>query len=1019
MRHYVTPLILLCSHTLVAAQLSTSDFISNKKHTDHTVTAPVVVSRTEAWNLRSTPNLYAKITRITFYHGTNLSTGRCSGIGRTLDLSDNHYTDTGLALNGPAGALANINISAAGFTKAANQLGYSIPSNGNACAQLFMDFKAGPESSTNKINIFPDTRPFEYTNIVSLHDNIISSGTAVNNHFNLLKNSHLTLQKPSHAVCWGNGMYGQLGTEKQFSEGTPQKILLSKNNHIIKIASGYEHSCVLLDSGSVKCFGHNHHGQLGNGTTTDSKIPETPTGLSNNIIDISSGRHSTCTLSKTGTVKCWGENAHGQLGDGTTIERHVPTAVIGLGSNVKSLHAGGEHTCALLTDGRITCWGENRDGQLGNNSTTSSYTPVLVQNIGGQFPKAITLSAGGAHSCALLATGAVKCWGLNHAGQIGDNTLFNRTIPTAVIGLSSGVTKITSGIFHSCAIQNGKAKCWGQNRDGEIGIAQTSDIVAVPTNVRLLSSNVTDIQAHDRHTCAIDSGVTKCWGDNVYGQIGIGNNSRTDTVTLPRTVVKLKYVDAVSLNVGNISEFNCAIVKPKNVKSPTLSYHINSVELANIGFGNASLILPRHLAQRGITTDCPLTLSANHSCRYTYKAGSAASDRGHGIITVHATSATSDAFPFYIQHHGSVKCWGDNYWGQLGDGTREERHQATESPFTSYTTQLVSGHAHTCRLTTDGRVQCWGRNTYGQLGDGTSFFRTRPVEVANITDAVSLTAGNDYTCALLKSSEVKCWGENDKGQLGNNSYKNSYVPVTVHSLSTGVSAIAAGRNHTCALLRTGHMMCWGDNSRGQLGDSTLSTRPVPVAVSSLSSNRWHVASIAAGANNSCAILSNGTMKCWGANFFGQLGIGNTDNPKTTPQLVQGLIGNKVAAVAIGALHICAQTNAGGMYCWGYNTNGQLGLGNFDRLKTLPQQVPGLVYGVVGISATDFGTCALKSGGKVLCWGENHYGEVGDGTTEKRNTPTTVKNINKKYVYDLSTSNGNAAHNCVIEWRRNP
>ncbi|MDF1761214.1 MAG: hypothetical protein P1U40_11835, partial [Coxiellaceae bacterium] len=956
MRHYVIPLLLISSHTLVAAQLSTTDFISKKNHTTNALTAPVVVSRTEAWNLRSTPNLYAKITRITFYNGTNLSTGRCSGIGRTLDLSNNHYIDTGLPLNGPAGALADINISAAGFTHAANQLHYTIPSNGNACAQLFMDFKAGPESNINKINIYPDTRPFEYTNIVSLRDNIISSGTAVNNHFNLLKTSHLVLQKPAHAVCWGYGFYGQLGTEKGFSEGTPQKILLSNNEHISKIASGYEHNCVLIDSGNVKCFGHNNHGQLGNDTTTDSKTPVAPTGLGNNIIDISSGRHNTCTLSKSGTVKCWGENSHGQLGDGTTIERHVPTAVIGLGSDVKSLSAGGEHTCALLIDGRIKCWGENRGGQLGNNSTIRSLTPVLVHNIGGQYPKAIAMSSGGGDSCALLATGAVKCWGHNHSGQIGDNTLFNRSIPTAVIGLSSGVTKIASGIFHNCAIQNGQAKCWGENRHGEIGISQISDAVTTPTAVKSLSANITDIQAHDRHTCAIESGVTKCWGENIHGQIGIGDNSGIETVTTPQTVVKLTDYDATSLNIGNISEFNCAIVKQKNVKSAILNHHQTSVELANIGFDKAHLVLPRHLAQRGITTNCTLTLGTNKSCRYTFKAGSAASDRGHGIITVHATNSTSDAFPFYIQRHGSVKCWGDNYWGQLGDGTTEERHQATESPFTSYTTQLVSGHAHTCRLMTDGRVQCWGRNTYGQLGDGTSFFRTRPVDVANITDAVSITAGNDYTCALLKNGEVKCWGENDKGQLGNNSYKNSYVPVTVHSLSIGVSAIAAGRNHTCALLRTGHMTCWGDNVRGQLGDGTLSTRTTPVAVSNLSSNRWHVASIAAGANNSCAILSNGTMKCWGANFYGQLGIGNTDNPKTTPQLVQGLIGNKVAAVAIGALHICAQTNAGGMYCWGYNTDGQLGLGNFDRQKTLPQKVPGLTYGVVGISATDYGTC---------------------------------------------------------------
>jgi hypothetical protein len=239
---------------------------------------------------------------------------------------------------------------------------------------------------------------------------------------------------------------------------------------------------------------------------------------------------------------------------------------------------------------------------------------------------------------------------------------------------------------------------------------------------------------------------------------------------------------------------------------------------------------------------------------------------------------------------------------------------------------IAAGQTHTCALTSGGGVKCWGGNDTGQLGDGTTERRTTPVDVVGLGSGVqAIAAGRDHTCAVTSGGGVKCWGRNDTFQLGNGVWGNKSTPVDVVGLGSGVQAIAAGGVHTCALTNGGGVKCWGYNTSGQLGDGTTAFRSTPVDVVGLGSG---MQVITLGGDHACALTTGGGVKCWGWNFFGELGDGTTER-MTSPVDVAGL-DSGVQAIAAGERHTCAVTSSGGAKCWGRNDDGQLGEGTAWR-----------------------------------------------------------------------------------------
>jgi alpha-tubulin suppressor-like RCC1 family protein len=286
---------------------------------------------------------------------------------------------------------------------------------------------------------------------------------------------------------------------------------------------------------------------------------------------------------------------------------------------------------------------------------------------------------------------------------------------------------------------------------------------------------------------------------------------------------------------------------------------------------------------------------------------------------------------------GEVKCWGYNGYGQLGDGSTNSGNAPVPVMGLSGVETISGGGFHTCALTTAGAVTCWGANSFGQLGDGTTTNRNQPVQTVLTNGVAAITTGYHHTCALMTNGAVKCWGDNYRGQLGDGSNTTSHQPVNVLGLA-GVSALAAGEDHTCALKASGEVNCWGDNSEGQLGDGTFDHSNMPVPVS-LATGLSTVAAISAGGDHTCALTTNGGVMCWGDNFRGQLGNGTSGNVSNSPVSVTDL-SSGVAAIAAGYYHTCALTTGGGVKCWGYNYYGELGDGT-NMNSAVPVDVPGI------------------------------------------------------------------------------
>jgi len=328
---------------------------------------------------------------------------------------------------------------------------------------------------------------------------------------------------------------------------------------------------------------------------------------------------------------------------------------------------------------------------------------------------------------------------------------------------------------------------------------------------------------------------------------------------------------------------------------------------------------------------------------------------------------------------GTVQCWGGH-----GYGSKTESNVPVTMPELTGVTAISAGGGHTCVLLHGGTVQCWGGNEEGELGDGsaitcTSTSSSIPVTVKGLTGVTAISAGSGHTCALLNSGSIQCWGGNKEGQLGDGTSSSSSLPVAVKGL-TNVTAISTGNAHTCALLSSGAVQCWGRNTNGQLGNGSHIGSSVPVPVPGLTG----ISAISAGGEHTCALLSSGTVQCWGWNIFGLLGSGVTAKSSSIPVAVAGLTG--VTAISLGGSHFCALINDGTARCWGRSADGELGGADSGRddLVTVAN-----LSNMTAISAGHKYTCALRSDGSIWCWGNNWFGQLGNGTKFGSRAPVAV------------------------------
>ena len=740
------------------------------------------------------------------------------------------------------------------------------------------------------------------------------------------------------------------------------------------VSAGDQSSCAITSTGGAKCWGSNYFRQLGDGTTTQRTSPVNVSGLTSGVSSVVTGTKHTCAITTAGGVKCWGNNGAGQVGDGTTTQRSTPVNVSGLTGGVSAVSVSEVHTCALTTGGGVKCWGYNAEGELGDGTTTNSNTPVDVTGLSSGV---LAISAKSyRHSCALTTGGGVKCWGYNTYGQLGSSGSDSST-PRDVSGLTSGAIAIAVGYESSCALMStGGVKCWGRNNYGQLGDGKTVNSSS-PVDVFGLNTGVVGISVGTTHACAITSGGgVKCWGGNDSGQLGnryeetIPANVAARTISGNVTTTGNPLV-GVTMDGG---EWGLRTTNPSGhysyIFSPSGSYKIRPVKY---GYSFTPAEVTGNTSTNA-TYDFTATVLPTHTIsgqvRFDGSPLSGVTVTGSGDIGVTITDASGNfSFEGVPQGLGYIiKLSKPGYAFSPSTIGGVVNGNAAHS-FTAKTrlgpTEIASGSSFSCVLTSSGGVMCWGYNQNGRLGDGSNTNSANPVSVVGLTSGVSaISVGSAHACAVTEAGGVKCWGNNGNGQLGNSSTTDSYIPVNVTGLGSGVTSVSAGYYHTCAVLSSGGVKCWGLNGAGQLGNGTTSTASAPVNVNSLSYGVW---SIVAGYNYTCALIIDGSVKCWGGNNSGQLGDGTNTN-SLTPVDVNGL-GSNIIALSAGQYSACALVSSGSVRCWGSNSSGQIGDSTRNN-SSVPVDVTGLTPDVTAITSGAMHSCAILGNGGLNCWGGN-------------------------------------------------
>ena len=638
---------------------------------------------------------------------------------------------------------------------------------------------------------------------------------------------HILMRKSDGTVwAWGDNSYGQLGDGTTISRPAPTQV--AGLTGVASMVGSQYHSVALKSDGTVWTWGRNQAGQLGNGTTTDRPTPAAVSGLTG-VVAIAAGQFHTVALKSDGSVWTWGSNFYGQLGDGTNSDRLTPSRSKMTGATAVSGGAG--FTLALKGDGTVWGWGSNDGGYLGDGTGTDRNSPVRS----GALTGVTAIAAGYQHAVALKGDGTVWSWGYGGDGELGDGTFGTRFTPGPVTGLSN-VTAISAGTgYHTAALKSdGTVWTWGFNNFGELGDGTTND-APVPVQMSGLAS-VVRIAVGIYQTVAIKSdGTVWIAGSNDSGQFADGGAFGRP---VPGVLAGLADVTAVSAGNRHVLA----------LKSDGTVWGWGDNFSGQLGDGTTS------------NRSSPVRVSGLS-----------------GVIAVAAGSSHSYA----LKSDGTLWGWGLNFDGQLGDGTLTTPLVPVQIAGVTDVIAISTGDSsvkfvpyptptyHSIALKRDGTVWTWGDNRFGQLGDGSTTDRIVPAQVSGVSNVIAVSAGADHTVVLERDGTMLAWGRNASGQLGNG-FKFPYVflPIPIPGVS-GIAAISAGMRHTLALKADGTVLAWGFNGDGELGDGSTADHAQPATVSALTG----ITAVSAGATHSLAAKSDGTVWAWGGSVHGELGDG--------------------------------------------------------------------------------------------------------------------------------------------------
>ena len=737
----------------------------------------------------------------------------------------------------------------------------------------------------------------------------------------------LALDDQSRVWAWGANSYGQLGDGSTTSRNRPARVNLAPLNGstVMAIAVGQYHSLALDDQGRLWAWGTNSYGQLGDGSTTGKSNPVlvnlSPLNGST-VVAVAAGENHSLALDDQGRLWAWGYNGYGQLGNGSTTNRSNPVQVDLTplnGSKIVAIAVGANHSLVLDDQGRLWAWGTNAYGQLGDDTTTNRPSPVQVNLAPLNGSKIVAVAAGGAHSLALDDQGRLWAWGYSLNGQLGDGSTANRLAPVEV--------RSAFLFFGERASLPGYS---GHDFRQAYQVASLSDEQQLLLTIRPprgASAFLSEGNAGALTQKLTFTGNTKTSVDVQCGNPDPDWELQGDAWPL-LGAVQLWAVDPLSGDASRLLDekwLSCFSPQATYNRITVRSYRSLFVDDGGQAWtwgSNASGVS----GDDGGTTPRPSPVSVDLTPL-----------NGDQIVTV----AAGYSHFLAIDNQGHLWGWGSNVSGQLGDSFASRTSPALVNLASlngSKVVAIAAGGAHSLALDDFGRLWAWGDNGYGQLGDGSFASRTSPVLVdltpLNGSNVATVAAGYSHSLAIDDQGRLWAWGTNSYGQLGDGSttYRPSPVLVNLSPLNgSKVVTVAGGYDHSLAIDDQGRVWAWGYNVSGQLGDGSTTNRSSPVQVDLTPLSGSTVVAVAAGASHSLALDDQNRLWAWGS---GPLGNDNATSSLRPVQVdLSPLKGSVVVAVVAGYAHSLVLDDLGRLWAWGGNAYGQLGDGsNTNQLK---------------------------------------------------------------------------------------
>ncbi|MCB1229029.1 MAG: choice-of-anchor D domain-containing protein [Verrucomicrobiae bacterium] len=886
----------------------------------------------------------------------------------------------------------------------------------------------------------------------------------------------LILCSDGTVLAFGDNNYGQLGDGTNSDRDVPVMVDFGSEfagKQAIAVTAGGYHSLALFSDGSLAAWGLNGSGQLGIGTTENSVVPvliDPALGAlaGHHVILVDAGFNHTMALCEDGSVKGWGSNFVGTLGDGTFDYRSVPISIDGgdlAGRRIKRLVTGNDHALALDTNGLLVAWGRNHHGQLGSGDTNSpGYVPMTVDASGVLAGKEIaTISAGNACNLVTTGDGGMVSWGDNAQGKLGDGTELDRYSPVEIAanGILAGKIAVAPSIGNTASMaicSDGSVATWGTSFAGALGagdVTQRTLPGPLLDPVHLLDNAfpkyseptpkgdhrlmviplVAQLEIRDQNGDLLTSGESTI----DYGSMALSGTAKTLNLSIRNTGTR------------SLSGIQLAITGPDAAE-----FQVNTPPATTLGVGESSSMTVRFSPSDGEAKSAVLRLDSNEMSLDPVEIAIIGNGSHSQLLTAtypdeHAiplstenltlTSQTVDLSLNYAPSAGTILTVVENSGTQFiqGEFANLANGQSVDLEFEGLSYPFVAwyygGDGNDLVLWwRDTVVGAFGINYDGEFGNNEieDRFGHAPPTVPRPTDpsppppkqflvnqdaglsalhgktVIAVENSTSFSLALSSDGSLAAWGKNDVGQLGDGSLESRLVPVAVETggvlAGKTVVSVVTGNRHCLALCSDGTLAAWGSNEFGQLGNGTGVSSSVPVQVdqSGVLAGKSVVA-IAAASLHNLVLCSDGTLVAWGGNYYGQLGNGNLDDQSLPVAVDQTgvLAGKTIARIAVGggnqftfwrsgfSFALCTD---GSIASWGANCEGQLGINSADgrQVSLIARATPTLVNRDEGVSALFDKTpieitagaahaLALCSDGTLVAWGDNEGWQMGDGS----------------------------------------